>query len=117
MELQEALIEPFRLKLASRLQNHSGFTKGKLGWQWLDQDNVEWYEAARIALEELEHRRKATQTCFAIARRILYEHGLRKDTDSQFKIGGYCLEQMVLADWCWIEWHPDKKSHVVMIRD
>ena len=117
MELQEALIEPFRLKLASRLQNHTGFTKGKLGWQWLDQDNVEWYEAARIALEELEHRRKATQTCFTIARRILYEHGLRKDTDSQFKIGGYCLEQMVLADWCWIEWHPDKKSHVVMIRD
>ena len=111
------LLEPFRLKLASRLKHHTDVSRGKHGWSFMDQDGVVWYEAAKIALEELEHLRNATDTCFSIARKICYEHGLRKDTKDQFKIGGYCLEQMILADWCHLEWHPEKKCYVVLTKD
>ena len=140
MELAGKIFATYQLDLADRLEfpvQHKQRTTND-GYIGLAENNADWMECSRISIAVLLRsgvEPTATFLCFEIAEEICKAHGwygvrpsrtnltdvaLRSPIQwLKFRIGGYCLKQMILAGWCRLEHtnEPGRDRVVVLVGD
>ena len=120
MELPAALLEAYTLHLADRLRNphHYGGKRSDDGWRLLNAGDANWYQCAHITLEVLRTngvQPLATHFCFLIADRICADHGWYPIPWERFRIGGYCLKQLILSCKVRLEHNREPQNDRVVV--
>ena len=140
MELVGKLFTPYQLDLADRLEFPVRYSQrtSQDGYKGLAENDADWMECASISLAVLLRsgvEPTATFLCFEIAEEICKAHGWYNIHPSKpnlndvarrspiqwlkFRIGGYCLKQMILVGWCRLEHtnEPGRDRVVVLVGD